>query len=137
MKTRMLSLLIGFSGFALASPLTAHQEGRHGYVYGGVSGSVSISTGAYYGPAFNGTVSFGSPRIAVPAYYPPPVYYPQAIYYPSAVYYPQMIYYPACGHRHPPGHDHGHGYAYPQSYADGGYERDYKRGYKHGRGRHD
>jgi len=115
MQTRLISILIGLSGLALATSLAAHQSGYVGYGSNGVSGSVSISSGVHYGPVFMGTVSFGHPYLRVPAYYPQPVYIQ------------------GCGHWHSPGYRHGYGCDYPQGYAHG-HSKHHKGSHKRGHG---
>jgi len=117
MKSRLQAILIGLSSIAIAGSAAAHES--HYRPGNGLSGSITISTGAPYPAGFYGTLHYGSPYPVVPAYYP------------------QAIFYRDCGHWHARGH---HRYErvtyvrepYYRNYTHHGKHHD--KGRKHGRG---
>ena len=83
MRSRLNAMLIGLSSLAIATSAAAHES--HYRTSSGLSGSITISTGApYYPGGVYGTLHFGEVYPIVPAYYP------------------QGMYYRNCGHWHAP-----------------------------------
>lgn len=90
MKNLLIVLVVSIVCLAFAGPAAAHGPK--------VSGSVTIWSGAPYGPGVSGALHYGS-RHYVPAVVP--------------AYYPGMVFFPACGHWHPPGYGHAVAYGPP------------------------
>ena len=125
MKSRLTAMLIGLSSLAIATSAAAHEP--HYRSSGGLSGSITISTGAPYPGGFYGTLHYGHAYPIVPAYYP------------------QGVYYRNCGHWHAPryqgynrvayrGYDDGHWKHHGKRHGKGHKgHRDYNRGYDYHR----
>jgi len=108
-------------GALYLTPLHAHNPGHHGGHGSGVSGSVTIWSGAPYGPGYSGTINYGRN-------YAPP--------------FAGAHFYPACNHWHPKVYrapmSHAYGKGYAHGYSDayyGGHKSHKKSKSKHHKGR--
>lgn len=121
MKSRLQAILIGLSSLAIAGSVAAHESYHR--PSNGLSGSITISTGAPYPGGFNGTLHYGSPYPVVPAYYP------------------QAIFYHDCGHWHARDYGRHERMTYVREPYYGNYThqgkhhgKHYRKGWKHGHG---
>jgi len=121
MNRKLMVFAMVISGVVLFTPVQAHGPGYGGSL-GRVSGSVTIWSGAPYGPGYSSTINYGY------AYPPVPPY--------AGAYY-----YPTCAHWHPKGYrvpkNHAYGKGYAHGYADGyhsGHQGHKKSRHQHGHG---
>lgn len=117
MNRKWLAVLTVVSGVLYLSPAQAHNPGHHTSSHGGVSGNVTLWSGAPYGPGFSGTINYGG------TYRPAPPY--------AGAYW-----YPTCGHWHPKSYRAPRNHAYARGYAHGYADRYYDghKGYKSHKG---
>lgn len=117
MNRKWLAVSMLVSGILYLSPVQAHNPGYQHGSYGGVSGNVTIWSGAAYGPGFSGTINYGGR-------------------YPPAPPYAGAYWYPTCGHWHPKSYKAPRNHAYAKGYAHGYADSYYdgQKGYKSHKG---
>ncbi len=128
MNTKILVFSTLISSVLYLGPVQAHNPGYGGGYDRDISGSVSIWSGAPYGPGYSGTINYG--RGYAPA---PP--------YAGAHYFPTCDHWHPKAYRAPRNHAYGNGYAH--GYSDGhsgghkGHKKSkHKRGHGYDRDRH-
>ncbi|HKX55388.1 MAG TPA: hypothetical protein VJN01_04780 [Xanthomonadales bacterium] len=117
MNSKLFFVATAVSAVLYVNPVLAHQPGYYGGSQGGVSGSISIWSGAPYGPGYSGTINYG--RVYAPA---PPYY--------------GAYWYPTCGHWHPRAYRAPKHHAYANGYAHGYYADSYYNDRHHGKKSH-
>lgn len=116
MNSKLVLAVTVIAAVLHANPAQAHQPGYYGGSQGGVSGSISIWSGAPYGPGYSGTINYGR------------------VYAPASPYH-GAYWYPTCGHWHPKAYRAPRNHAYAKGYAHG-YADSHNHGKHHGKKSH-
>lgn len=135
MNRKLLIFSTVVFGVLYLTPVQAHKPGHYGGYPGGVSGSVTVWSGAPYGPGYSGTINYGR------GYSPAPPF-AGAHFYPACNHWHPQAYRPPKHHVYDKGYAHGYSDAY---YGGHKGHKKYRsnhhqyRGYGHGydRGHHD